>query len=168
MFSSIYYQDSSKTGGATEHRHASSLQNIVTVSSSQVSASTWTDLRHILRLRKPNNQRIRYCRLMLQPSWAMVQFIFAQFQWLWPTPGLPWLWATPSNKARLFHPKRGLSQDHARAVSCRHLNHHEGRATHRAITSEAAPRFRWRPSNGAIRTSTTGFVVGSQHLRRGK
>ena len=76
------YQDSSKTGGATEHRHASSLQNIVTVSSSQVSASTWTDLRHILRLRKPNNQRIRYCRLMLQPSWAMVQFIFAQFQWL--------------------------------------------------------------------------------------
>lgn len=59
MFSSIYYQDSSKTGGATEHRHASSLQNIVTVSSSQVSASTWTDLRHILRLRKPNHQRIR-------------------------------------------------------------------------------------------------------------
>lgn len=62
----------------------------------------------------------------------------------------------------------GLSQDHARAVSCRHLNHHEGRATHRAIALEAAPRFRWRPSNGAIRTSTTGFVVGSQHLRRGK
>ena len=59
MFSSIYYQDSSKTGGATEHRHASSLQDIVTVSSSQVSASTWTDLRHILRLHKPNHQRIR-------------------------------------------------------------------------------------------------------------
>lgn len=59
MFSSIYYQDSSKTGGAMEHRHASSLQNIVTVSSSQVSAGTWTDLRHVLRLRKPNNQRIR-------------------------------------------------------------------------------------------------------------
>lgn len=85
---------------------------------------------------------------------------FSQFQWLFhPHPDYPGFEPHPASS---LHPKRGLSQDHAGAVSCRHLNHHEGRATHRIIAWLS--RFRWRPmgpSAGHLPGFYQGFLWGA-------